>query len=137
MDVETELERRGFHIETLPCRLCQAECSLATEYVRLGGLQICGDCADIVANVYSMKHSGAWLTWPNARHPKVGFQKRPIPSELRWEVFERDDFTCQECRSRRLLEAHHVIPESMGGPTTIENLLTLCKPCNGRKGNRV
>ena len=64
------------------------------------------------------------------------YKKQPIQDLIRWEVFERDDFTCNECGSRRFLQADHIIPESKGGETTLENLQTLCKRCNVKKGNK-
>jgi 5-methylcytosine-specific restriction endonuclease McrA len=33
------------------------------------------------------------------------------------------------------LELDHIIPSSMGGPSTKENSQTLCKSCNTRKFN--
>jgi hypothetical protein len=62
--------------------------------------------------------------------------KAVIPKELRWAVWERDDFTCLDCGTRRNLSIDHVIPESQGGPTTLDNLKTRCVPCNSRKGTR-
>lgn len=61
-------------------------------------------------------------------------KKTVIPTELRWEVWRRDNFTCKHCGSRHDLTVDHIIAESKGGPTTIENLQTLCRPCNSRKG---
>jgi hypothetical protein len=63
--------------------------------------------------------------------------KISIPADLRWAVFERDDFRCQRCGKRSYLCADHKIPESRGGETTLENLQTLCKSCNSRKSNRM
>lgn len=60
-------------------------------------------------------------------------RKAHIPSDLRWEVWERDDFTCQHCGSRRHLSIDHIVPESKGGATTRANLQTLCMPCNRKK----
>jgi hypothetical protein len=62
-------------------------------------------------------------------------QKKPIPRAIRVAVFERDNFRCLKCGNQKKLCADHVIPESKGGPTTLENLQTLCKPCNGSKGS--
>ncbi len=61
---------------------------------------------------------------------------RYIPESLKWEVFERDNFTCKHCGTRRFLSVDHIIPKSKGGKTTLDNCQTLCKPCNSRKGAR-
>lgn len=62
------------------------------------------------------------------------YKKVPIPEELRWEVFVRDEFKCVHCGSQKFLRADHIIPESKGGLATLENLQTLCRNCNSRKG---
>lgn len=51
--------------------------------------------------------------------------------DLRKAVLERDDHTCQRCREERgPLQVHHIIPRSQGGSDTLENLITLCRPCH-------
>lgn len=65
-----------------------------------------------------------------------GRKKAVIPTALRWEVWNRDDFTCVDCGSREDLTVDHVHPESKGGPTTLANLATRCRSCNSRKGVR-
>lgn len=62
--------------------------------------------------------------------------KQPIPSSLRWKIWERDDFTCQGCGVRQRLTIDHIIPESAGGTLDPENLQTLCKSCNSAKGSK-
>lgn len=62
------------------------------------------------------------------------YKKGNIPADLRWAVWERDNFTCKKCGSRRQLAIDHVMPESKGGETVRENLQTLCVKCNTRKG---
>jgi len=62
-------------------------------------------------------------------------KKKPIPPEIRWQVWERDNFICQGCGARRYLSVDHIIPESKGGTLALDNLQTLCKPCNSRKGS--
>lgn len=60
---------------------------------------------------------------------------------LRFKVMHRDNFTCKQCGASpakyQSVELHidHIIPWSKGGDTTIENLQTLCLPCNLGKGN--
>ena len=62
--------------------------------------------------------------------------KEDIPSDLRWAIWDRDNFTCQNCGSRHNLTIDHVYPESKGGKISMENGQTLCKSCNSRKGAR-
>jgi 5-methylcytosine-specific restriction endonuclease McrA len=50
-------------------------------------------------------------------------------------VFARDDWTCQYCGSRANLTVDHVIPRSKGGPSSWENIVASCAPCNRRKGD--
>jgi hypothetical protein len=64
----------------------------------------------------------------------IKLKKAAIPVDLRWEVFERDGFTCKKCGTRRRLTIDHIVAESKGGPTTLGNLQTLCHSCNSRKG---
>ena len=57
----------------------------------------------------------------------------------RHNIFERDRNTCQYCGvvfDRKDLNLDHVIPRDRGGPTTWENIVCSCIPCNTRKGNR-
>ena len=54
-------------------------------------------------------------------------------------VFARDRFTCQYCGDvfqPKDLTFDHIIPASVGGDTTFENIVTACKPCNMKKGNK-
>jgi len=50
-------------------------------------------------------------------------------------VFARDDWTCQYCGSRSNLTVDHVVPRSKGGPSSWENIVASCAPCNRRKGS--
>ena len=57
----------------------------------------------------------------------------------RSNVFMRDRYTCQYCgRTRRSydLTLDHVVPRSLGGDSCWENLVTACRRCNIKKGNR-
>jgi hypothetical protein len=60
-----------------------------------------------------------------------------IPLALRQAVYERDGYTCVTCGADRPLSLDHIYPWSLGGPDTLENLQTMCVPCNCRKGDRV
>ncbi len=64
----------------------------------------------------------------------VAAARRPVPREVRLEVWERDGGRCVECGTDFDLQYDHVIPVALGGATTPENLQLLCGPCNRRKG---
>ena len=65
---------------------------------------------------------------------KAIYLKGRISDELRAEVYVRDGHRCVECGSCKRLSADHIIPESRGGLTVLENLQTMCRPCNSEKG---
>jgi HNH endonuclease len=57
----------------------------------------------------------------------------------RVNIFARDNYTCQYCGGkphRSKLNLDHVIPRSLGGRTTWENVVCSCIDCNRRKGGR-
>jgi 5-methylcytosine-specific restriction endonuclease McrA len=57
----------------------------------------------------------------------------------RVNVFARDKFTCQYCGAnphRSQLNLDHVVPRSLGGKTSWENVVCSCVDCNRRKGGR-
>lgn len=57
--------------------------------------------------------------------------------ELRLVVFARDGNKCCKCPSTTNLTVDHIIPVVEGGSDDLENLQTLCKSCNSRKGGRM
>lgn len=67
-------------------------------------------------------------------------QRGTVAVGLRFDVFMRDHFRCRYCgasaESGALLHADHVIPESKGGPTTMDNLVTACSDCNLGKSDK-
>jgi 5-methylcytosine-specific restriction endonuclease McrA len=57
----------------------------------------------------------------------------------RINVFARDKYTCQYCGAkppRSQLNLDHVVPRSLGGKTTWDNVVCSCVDCNRRKGGR-
>ena len=70
------------------------------------------------------------------RSPRVS-----VSPKTRIRVFERDGFRCVYCGDTAgestTIEVDHIIPVSRGGTSNIENLQTLCAPCNAGKSDRV
>ncbi len=55
----------------------------------------------------------------------------------RFEIFNRDHYTCQYCgKQTRQLTLDHVIPRYRGGQHTWENVVSACVACNRRKAGR-
>jgi 5-methylcytosine-specific restriction endonuclease McrA len=57
----------------------------------------------------------------------------------RQQIFERDEFRCVYCGElfpAEELTVDHVQPLVRGGDNSGGNLVTACKGCNTRKGNR-
>lgn len=67
-------------------------------------------------------------------------RKRSVSPKLRFEVLERDGFTCRYCgRSAPEFQivVDHVVPFSKGGECAINNLVSACVECNTGKADRV
>lgn len=64
-------------------------------------------------------------------------QKRPSMSkQTRFDIFQRDNFTCQYCGRRApevVLEVDHIMPISKAGLHKASNFVTACKRCNKEK----
>ena len=60
-------------------------------------------------------------------------ERKPISKSKRFEIFERDQFTCQYCGEKPpkvILHVDHIIPVVKGGCNEPENLRTSCSSCN-------
>lgn len=64
-----------------------------------------------------------------------------ISKQLRFEVLQRDNFTCQYCGRNAeegvKLHVDHRIPAAAGGKTEFSNLITSCEDCNLGKSNKM
>ncbi len=61
------------------------------------------------------------------------------PKLTRGNLYLRDGYRCAYCDQRlpaRELTYDHVIPRAQGGRTEWENVVTACRACNHKKGNR-
>jgi TPR repeat protein len=63
--------------------------------------------------------------------------RRAISSEVRREVWRRDEGKCVKCGSRERLEYDHIIPVSKGGSNTARNIELLYENCNRTKSDSI
>ena len=67
------------------------------------------------------------------KHAKVGISNRTL--------FGRDRYICAYCGKHfanfRDLSRDHIIPRSRGGLNTWTNIVTSCRACNSKKGDRL
>jgi len=62
--------------------------------------------------------------------PSISFNKK--------NILKRDAQTCQYCgrNGGERMTIDHVIPKSLGGRTVWENVVSACRACNLKKGNK-
>jgi CRISPR/Cas system Type II protein with McrA/HNH and RuvC-like nuclease domain len=87
-----------------------------------------------------MKIKYDWVT-PKKDPPKHN-KRVGIGNTLRFEIFMRDNFTCQYCGVNKeedgvKLEVDHIVPVSKGGTNKESNLTTACFSCNRGKRNKI
>ena len=69
------------------------------------------------------------------------FVRRPVQPTIAFNkknILKRDAHTCQYCgrNGGERMTIDHVIPKSLGGRTVWENVVSACRACNLRKGNK-
>lgn len=65
-------------------------------------------------------------------------ERGKVSNRLRFAIYKRDGYRCRYChrpQNATLLEVDHIIPIAKGGKTTFDNLQTLCRSCNKKKGD--
>ena len=93
----------------------------------IGDLEVLDDLGKVapVVAVRGNIPSRAWRQAPALSNPKL---------------FARDRMVCAYCGGRfhvDELTREHIVPTSRGGLDSWMNCITACRPCNGRKGNRL
>ncbi|WP_029042332.1 HNH endonuclease [Cucumibacter marinus] len=99
---------------------------------------VCLDRVNIVSEYDRVIHSPSFeMKLPSVVSLKSYVKPARHPAFTRFNVFLRDRFQCQYCGSREDLTFDHVIPRSLGGRTTWDNVVAACAPCNLKKGNKL
>lgn len=124
-----------------PCDFCAAAMIRITKFSETGWRRV-GTAAvpEVSTGKAALAHTAAPAQRQKAKAPKKRGKGRRTPStHLRERVYKRDGYRCVECGcdDKGQLTTDHKIPWSKGGPTSYENLQTMCFPCNQAKGNDV
>ena len=70
------------------------------------------------------------------RDPSRKPPRKSLSRSLVRAVMERDAYRCVTCGTHLNLSVDHIEPVSKGGSDDLDNLQTMCQPCNSRKGDR-
>ncbi|MDE5054870.1 HNH endonuclease [Niallia taxi] len=121
----------GFADENDVCDMCEKPviingCSRMYYYWENPKFKLCSDC---LISLYTD-------TFGDPLKVDTGYKKTKIPEEIKAEIFERDNYSCQYCGADRQLSIDHIRPEVKGGTLLRNNLVTACKRCNSKKGDR-
>ena len=87
-----------------------------------------------------MVRSATWETRvPAVMMLKQMQKRRQKPRFSKNNLYVRDLYTCQYCNTpytKSNLTLDHVVPISLGGKTSWNNIVAACGPCNHAKGNK-
>jgi hypothetical protein len=73
-----------------------------------------------------------------SRQTKSSKPSRNIPEHIKRAANARDHHVCQNCGVHtEFIHYDHKFPFDLGGPTTVENMQSLCPKCNTSKGNKI
>lgn len=86
-----------------------------------------------------------WIDWPSGGvvlspqalrwiKPATDQLRNWISLQVRTAVYDRDGWACVTCGRGDDLSLDHIQPVSRGGSDDIDNLQTMCRSCNSRKG---
>ena len=117
------------------CAVCGQKFALDISYHWQFG--VCYTCAHAITAAVHLAHSGE-------PHPFFGESQtrrqkalsRYVSPSKALKVWQRDNCRCVRCGSGVDLTVDHIVAVVRGGGNGLENLQTMCRPCNSSKGAR-
>ena len=106
---------------------CSCDCG-TEEMTRTEQMAELTDFIGAVSEEVQAEMTRAWQNPNNRYNPANRFATK----SQKQEILRRDNWCCRVpgCPNRVWLHLHHIKPYSQGGPTTRENLLSLCTGCH-------
>lgn len=112
----------------LACSFCGKSQHEVSKLVAGPTSLICDECVELCVEICGWKII------------RAADERAKITPKVRYDVFERDGHRCCSCGvgvgKGVMLHVDHVVPVSRGGLSQLDNLQTLCAPCNFGKGAR-
>lgn len=71
---------------------------------------------------------------PSPDTSRAHSKRRRISYRTRLRIYERDGYSCVACGSSEELTLDHILALAKGGDNEDENLQTMCRTCNLKKG---
>lgn len=102
------------------CDMCEVDDGRQTYHWEEKDFDLCQECIKKLAQLEV--------------NTDVVIMRARISEEMRNRIYARDGYKCLKCGSKDRLCLDHIKPFVNGGETTEENLQTLCRSCNSKKG---
>ncbi len=99
-------------------------------------LKVCIECGDLADGTRCPTCHAEATKRQNERRASTGTLGAPWDWRGKSRAVRRVQPQCAACGSTVDLTVDHIQPRSLGGTDSIENLRTLCRSCNARKGTR-
>lgn len=83
---------------------------------------------------------GNFYTNEDIWHAICRVERGKVSNKMRFAIYARDGYRCKKCGKKHdgdNLEIDHIYPIAKGGKSTYDNLQTLCRKCNKKKGANV
>jgi len=112
------------------CDMCNKDDGRPTLYWEEKDFDLCYECLE---KLYKYNH---FITEEDEKEIGIKIIRKSISEELRNKILKRDRYECRICGNKEDLVLDHITPFSKGGVTEINNLQTLCKKCNRKKGTK-
>ncbi|MDP3910526.1 MAG: HNH endonuclease signature motif containing protein [Gemmatimonadales bacterium] len=76
-----------------------------------------------------------WPPWPGPWPYRGSGERVDFSDSVKLEAKRRAHFACVWCqRTEFFIQVHHIIPQEVGGPATIDNAAPLCPGCHTNLG---
>lgn len=120
-------------------RFCSIQCCNAQRR-KYPASMACSRCGETWFPQWKQQKAGETVCWPCRKPPERDTAPYVcVKQKLKSRLVKRENGRCQDCgldaeASGRPLEAHHIVPQALGGDNSLGNLKLLCHECHRGSG---